>query len=89
MLAVISFVIKNVKNNILLKIHERGAKMLTFEKGKIIGKTLAGSITAEWVTCPGCLSELTQKQIKVSIGGVSYCVRCAAAYYENLEGAEV
>jgi len=58
--------------------------MLTFEKGKIIGKNLEGNISSTWVHCPGCIRCLTQKHIKVDIKGASYCVRCAAEYYDAL-----
>lgn len=57
--------------------------MLTFERGKITGNSLGGSITAQWVHCPECLRCLTTDDIKVDIDGVSYCVRCAAKHYSE------
>jgi|TARA_Y100000310_G_scaffold309851_1_gene354407 hypothetical protein len=57
--------------------------MLTFKQGKVIGSRLQGDITRTWIHCPVCLSCLTHKDIKVNIGGVAHCVRCASEYYED------
>ena len=61
--------------------------MLKFAYGRITGTSLDGDITSLWTHCPDCLKCLTHKDIKVNIGGVAYCVRCASEYYEALSGS--
>jgi|TARA_Y100000034_G_C6812367_1_gene365175 hypothetical protein len=55
--------------------------MLKFEQGKVIGHSFKGEIV--WLHCPECLKVIND-EIKIEIGGVAHCVRCASEYYEAL-----